>query len=97
MESPPLQPLLHVGEAPKLLRRWHGPLRQFDGLRQADEWLNAKQVGQDKRFFRQELTEGLHGVCSRPDALSTAQDCVWRLPWLIVASKVVGEAQGLIE
>jgi len=67
---------------------------QGDGLCQADEGFDAKQVGQHHRFLCQELLKAQHGVCIRHDALSTAQDCVWRLLCLLVGVQVVSEGEG---
>src|SRR5207244_849828 len=58
---------------------------QRDRLRQPDKWLDAKQVGQDERFLRQEFVKGLHTciyspgcLFRRPGSLLTAAGrCRW--------------------
>ena len=58
---------------------WQGRLFQWNRLCKPDKGLDAKQVGIHHRFFRQELVEGLHSLCSRLDALSAAYVRFWRL------------------
>src|SRR5262249_54978795 len=77
-----------VPQAAILLGRWHGRLLQRNGLRQADERLNAEQVGQHHRLLCQELVEGLHILCSRPDAPSA----VVHLPAPLFDGRLAGTA-----
>ena len=64
---------------------------QGDGLCQADEGLDAEQVGQHHRLLCQELVKGQHSVCSRqmpflpPTSLLAASG-------LLVGSKVVSRS-----
>jgi hypothetical protein len=60
-------------------------------LCQADKGLDAEQVGQHHRLLRQEFVKGLHSVCSRLDALSTAHVALGRLVGVVVGSQVVSE------
>jgi hypothetical protein len=71
-----------------LHRQLNGRL-QWNGLCQANKRVDAEQVGQHHRLLCQELTEGLHIVCSRPDALSFAHVASWRLWCVVVGSQVV--------
>lgn len=60
---------------------------QWDGLCQAGEGFDAEQVGIHLRLLRQKLVKGLHSVCSRQDALSTAHVALWRLVGFSLASR----------